>query len=205
MQNALACMDEVDMLGYWIATDIYADYQDSQGFLFGGCGLLSKSGVPKPGFYAFEFLNRLYKNILVKEKNFVITNNKRGSFRIVCHNFKNLNHNYYIVEENKILESDIPMMLENREDLVIHVELRSVENGNYLIKQHCVNQRYGSVQDEWLRLNLDIVLNMEEQDYLKRISTPRLYTQKINVDMNILEFDISLKPNEIQYINITYK
>lgn len=205
MQNAIDCMEEVDVLGYWLATDIYADYQDTQDFLFGGCGLLSKAGVAKPGFYAFEFLGHLYKNLLARDKNYILTGNSRGSFRMACHNFKNLNYNYYLTEENKIQAQDIPMMLENHDYLVIHVKLEAVENGVYTIKQHQVNQKHGSVSDEWRRLNLEAELNLEEMDYLKRISTPRLSTQKIEVERNVLEFDINLRENEIQYLHITYK
>lgn len=205
MQNAIDCMEDVDILGYWLATDIYADYQDTQDFLFGGCGLLTKAGVAKPGFYAFEFLNRLYKTMLVKDKNYVVTGNNRGSFRIVCHNFKNLNYNYYLTEENKIRMQDIPMMLEDRDYLAIHVKITGVENGMYMIKQHQVNQKYGSVQDEWKRLNMDTEMNMEEMEYLRRISTPRLSTQKITVDNNVLEFEINLSANEMEYLHITYK
>ena len=205
MQNAIDCMEDVDILGYWLATDIYADYQDTQDFLFGGCGLLTKAGVAKPGFYAFEFLNRLYKTMLVKDKNYVVTGNNRGSFRIVCHNFKNLNYNYYLTEENKIRMQDIPMMLEDRDYLAIHEKITGVENGMYMIKQHQVNQKYGSVQDEWKRLNMDTEMNMEEMEYLRRISTPRLSTQKITVDNNVLEFEINLSANEMEYLHITYK
>ena len=205
MQNAIDCMEEVDMLGYWLATDIYADYQDTQDFLFGGCGLLTKAGVAKPGFYAFEFLNRLYKTMLDKDKNYVLTGNNRGSYRMVCHNFKNLNYNYYLTEENKIRMQDIPMMLEDRDVLAIRVKISGVANGSYVVKQHQVNQKYGSVQDEWKRLNMDTEMNMEEMEYLKRISTPRLSTQRITVDKNVLEFEVKLSANEIEYIHVTYK
>ena len=52
---------------------------------------------------------------------------------------------------------------------------------------------------------MDTEMNMEEMEYLRRISTPRLSTQKITVDNNVLEFEINLSANEMEYLHITYK
>lgn len=204
MQNAISCLGEADILGYWLASDRYADFHDAQCFLFGGCGLLTKTGVAKPAFYAFEFLQHLHNQLYAKDKNYIITGNERGSLRIVCHNFKNLNYNYYLVDEDKIKIQDIPLMLENQDYLTIKVKIKYVKNGIYTIKTSQVNKHYGSIQDEWLRLNMETELNMREQNYLERICTPRLSIQKVTVDHNLLEFDIVLEPNEIQYLHITY-
>ena len=205
MQNAIACLDVADFMGHWLAADTYADYHDTQNFLFGGCGFMTKTGVPKPGFYAFEYLNHLYQTLLAKEKNYVITGNRHGSFRMVSHNFKNLNYNYYLADEGKIQIQDIPQMFENQDALVIRVTLQGVENGIYMIKHSQVNQEFGSVLDEWVRLNMETQLTMQEQDYLKRISTPRMSAQEVCAEHNQLEFELVLKANEIRYTQVVPK
>ncbi len=96
MQNAIACSEKSDMLGYWMLTDAYSDFYDSQNLLFGGCGLLTKGGIPKPGAYALEFYNHLYKYVIAKGRNYVLTKSMNGNYRMICHNFKALNYNYYI-------------------------------------------------------------------------------------------------------------
>lgn len=205
IQNAISTIGSADIFGHWLGTDIYADFRDSQSFLFGGCGLLTKTGVPKPAFYALSFLKDLYKNIYKKEKNCVITGNNRGSFRIVCHNFKKLNFNYYLKDESKINISSLPHLFEDNDILNIKIKINNIENGEYVIKTNLINHEYGSVQDEWSRLNSDEKLNLSEQNYLKRISTPRLLNSYVTVENHILDFNIQLKPNEFRHLHIFSK
>lgn len=205
MQNAISCTGTGDMLGHWLLTDAYSDFQDTQALLFGGCGVFTKSGIPKPGFYALTFLSRLYRNVVAKSRNCLVTGNGRGSFRVVCHNYKNLNYNYYMKEENAIRIKDIPYLSDDREPLKIHLKIDGVRNGSYRIKQNKVNQEYGSIQDEWNELGAERDLNMEEQEYLNRISTPKLAIQEIKVDRNLIELDLVLQPNEIRSLHISYR
>ncbi|MFJ7978002.1 helix-turn-helix domain-containing protein [Peribacillus sp. NPDC096379] len=205
IQNAISTIGCADIFGHWLGTDIYADFHDSQSFLFGGGGLLTKTGVPKPAFYALSFLKLLYKNIYKREKNYVITGNSRGSFRIACHNFKKLNFNYYLMDESKIEVSSLSHLFEEHESLNIKIRIKNIENGVYVIKTSLINSEYGSVQDEWIRLNSEEKLNISEQNYLKRISTPRLLNTYITVEKHVLDFNVQLKPNEFRNLHIFAK
>lgn len=205
VQNALACCGRADLTGYWFGFDGYADFSDAKQFLFGGCGLLTKTGVPKPAFYAFAFLNHLHGRIRSMDQNHVCTGNGRDSFRIVCHNFTGFNYNYYLTDEDKIRIQNIPVMLEENRDRVCRVRLEGVHNGSYMIRSRQVNQQYGSVQDEWLRLNLEKELSMQDQEYLERISIPRPQIRHQEVRRNVLEFEYMLAPNEIRYLHIVYE
>lgn len=205
MRNAIACIGETEMMGHWLFTDTYADFHDSKGLLFGGCGMLTKNGIPKPGFYVFEFLNHLYKRIVAKDQHYLITGNDRGSFRIVCHNYKELNYNYYMAQENRIQIKDIPYMSDDREYLTIHLRIESVKNGTYVLKQKQINRNNGSIQDEWSRLNMEPELTMEELEYLNKINAAKISIREMEVIQNVLDFDLILEPNEIQYLYITCK
>lgn len=205
IHNAISTIGKADMFGHWLGTDIYADFHDSQKFLFGGSGLLTKTGVPKPSFYALSYLQLLYKAIYKKEKNYIITGNSRGSLRIVCHNFKNLNFNYYLMDESEIDLKNLMHLFENNETLNIRIKIDNIENGLYGIKSSLVNRDNGSIQDEWMRFNTEEELSLNEQGYLKRISTPRLLNNQIAVENNVLDFSVQLKPNEIRYIHVFNK
>lgn len=205
VQNAFVCYGKADLTGYWLGFDGYADFIDAKHFLFGGCGLLTKTGVPKPAFYAFEFLNHLHGKLYSMDRNHVCTGNGRDSFRIVSHNFTGFNYNYYLTDEDKVRIQNIPVMLEENRDRICRVRLEGVNNGRYIIKSRKINQQYGSVQDEWLRLNLEKELNMREQEYLERISVPRLQIRHQEVSRKILEFEYTLAPNEIRYLHIIYE
>ena len=84
----------------------------------------------------------------------------------------------------------------------MNIDINGVENGGYIIKSRVVNRAHGSVQDEWSRFDLK-ELSMNEQDYLHRISTPRLLNTKVKVENNRLQFSIHLKPHEIRYLHVT--
>ncbi|MGN1193345.1 MAG: helix-turn-helix domain-containing protein [Dorea sp.] len=205
MKNAISCVGQTDVLGHWLFTDTYADFNDSQSLLFGGCGLLTKNGIPKPGLYALQFLKRLYQRIVACEGHYLITENDRGSFRMVCHNFKELNYNYYMTPENKVQIKDIPQMIDNREYLTIHLKLENIKNGTYVVKQKRINKNYGSIQDEWSQLNMTSELTMDEMEYLKKINAPKLSIQEVETADRKLELDILLEPNEIQHLYISCK
>lgn len=204
IQTLISTIGDAEIIGYWVGSDMYADYHDTQNFIFGGCGLVTKTGIPKPAFYAFKFIQMLYKNLIQKDKNFIITNNGRGAWRIACHNFKNFNYNYYLSEEDKIQVKEIPYMIEDKSRINFHYTINSVENGTYTLKIYTITTEYGSIQNELDRLQLESNLTMDEQDYLRRICTPRLSTQKYTVENQTLNFSISLEPNEIRFIHVTY-
>lgn len=202
MQNAIMCSDKAEIMGYWLLTDLYSDFYDSQNLLFGGCGLMNKNGIPKPGFHAFAFYQHLYKNVIACGRNYIVTRNRNGNFRILCHNYKELNYNYYIAQEDEIKIEDIPGMMEDREYLTIRLNLSVVPDGQYKVKQNIVNREHGSIQDARSDLDQESDLGKEDLMYLEKISMPKLLIQKIEVKHNELEYHIMLQPNEIQYISI---
>mgnify|MGYP000172693141 CR=1 FL=1 len=202
LMNALECTGRANVVGYWLASDAYANFKDTNEFLFGGCGLVTKSGVAKPGFYALHFLHRQYKYILAKEKNYILTTDGVGHYKILCHNHKSMNAKYFLTPEDKILAGDIPLMLEDNENLIMHVTIKGVIDGKWKIKQIQTNGLFGSIQDEWLRLGMESCLNIKDLEYLNRICTPRLSIINLESRDNILSFEIKLLPNEIQYLSI---
>lgn len=202
IKNAMSCMEKADCFGHWIFTDAYANYQDTQELLFGGCGLVAKNGILKPAFYALQFLNRLYGNVVFRHANGIITTNRRGSYRIVCHNFKNLNLNYYMTGEDEIKIENLPHMIENRSGLTIHIKLDHMAKNIYTVKSSIINQEYGSIQDEWNELNRTSDLSMEEQEYLEKTCTPKLLIKEMTVNRGTLQMDLFLKPNEFQIIYV---
>jgi len=205
VHNAISCLGKAEIMGHWLFTDAYADEQDAGTLLFGGCGLLTKDGIAKPAYYAFEFLNRMYRQILQTNHNFLMTRSESGSVRIVCHNLKKPNFNYYITEEDQLQIKDLPSISDDREFLTILFKINHMKDGIYTIKKNRINRNHGSVQDKWVALNMESELTMREMEYLKTVSVGDISFQQIEIKDNILEFDVALEPNEIQYIHILLK
>lgn len=203
--NAIRCLGKVEVMGHWLFSDIHADEQDTKEPLFGGCGVVTKDNIAKPAYYAIEFLNELYPQILQTHSNYIVTRSDRGSVRIVCHNMKKPNYNFYMAEEDSFQIKDMSVILEDREPMAIHLEIDRIKDGIYIVKKNRVNQNHGSVQNKWDELNLTSNLTMREMEYLKSVSVSALSIQQMEVKENRLEFDVELEPNEILYIHIQMK
>lgn len=206
VQNSISCMDKKNVLmGHWLFSDLYADYKDTYAILFGGAGLLNKNGIPKPGWYAFDFMNACYKNVIARDKNCLITCSESGEYAIVCHNLKSLNYNYYVEKENKISMADMQEMTENKEALTLRIRIKNVEKENYVIKRRRINEIYGSLQEEWKELNQETDLTVREIQHLQKITTTNLTMRHIDAENGCLEFEVVLRANEISSILISIR
>ncbi|MGN6711979.1 GH39 family glycosyl hydrolase [Anaerocolumna jejuensis] len=204
MKNVINSIGLADLTGYWLGSDLFADYYDSQAVLNGGCGLITKEGILKPAFYAMDFLNKSGKQLIQKGENYLLTYCGHSNYSIVCHNYKQCNYSYFLHKEDEISIKEINQMFIDRDKIHLSFHIQNIKNGKYQIKIHSINQYYGSVQDEWVRMDL-IEANKEEIEYLKRVCTPRLSVIRCEVNDNILHVEATLESNEIQYIKIMYQ
>lgn len=200
--NAFLTFEYARLFCHFHATDLYSNFTDSQQFLFGGAGILSKSSGLKPSFYAMNYLNLLHEKIHKKGDKFIFTGNEKDSFKLLCHNYKKLNFDYYMMNENTVDARHLSDFFEDKQALIVEVKIENVENGDYMIRHEYVNQLSGSLQDEWLALNGGNEIEIFEEQYLKRIAIPKLIIDYIAVTDNTLSFTFSLEPNEFRYLHI---
>lgn len=193
-----------DMLGYWLASDILAEYFDSDAFLHGGNGLLTMDAIKKPVFYAIQFANQLGDTLLGKSPHAMVTQSDSGNYGIVCHHYINPNFRYFLRAEDDIDVRKQFLLFDETNDLHLHFRITNVKNGRYLIKLRSLNSEHGSVQDEWSAMDYTDNLGPQDITYLKNISTPRITITEQIVDHHVLEVHTTLKPQEIQYIHLKY-
>ncbi len=202
MKNLIDSIGKVDLIGYWFLSDVFADYYDSNYILNGSSGLVSKDGIPKPAYYAIEFMNRLGKRILSQGDYYVVTDAGYDEIRVACHNYKFLNHRYFMMSEDEVTIQDLNHLYEDLEQRTINFKFKVPKEGQYVIKTYAINREHGSVQDEWLRMACPVNLIKEEVGYLKRVCVPRLSINYVETKGGELNFSTQLAPNEIQYMEI---
>lgn len=202
MKNYMQNHENAEMAGYWIGTDIFSGYYDSKELLFGGCGLVSKDGICKPVFYAFLFLNRLKKYIIGESENVLATYDGKQSYSICCHNYKHFNFRFYLEEENKIKIESQERLFEDNENKQIHIKIRDIENGIYVVKEYSVSKEVGNIQHEWKKIGYYESLNLDEISYLQAVSQPKVYISQQNVTGHELELNLLLKAQEMKNIMI---
>lgn len=203
IRNALDVYGKVDLLGYFLGSDLVSTYYDSNALLQGGTGLFSKDSILKPAGFAFDFLNRLYPYFIGKGKNFLLTTDQHGTYGLVCHNQKDLNYNYFFSDEDQIEKEHIWRYFDDRNALSIHLKLTDIKPGVYQMKVYRVNEYSGSMLDIWREMGYDRELPRNDIEYFRRICEPKLSLQKYEVKNNYAEIDIDLAPNEFAFIRLT--
>lgn len=205
VHNMIESVEIADIMGYWVGSDLFSAHHLSHAIIDGSGGLLSKDGIRKPAFYAFEFMNHLGKYLRKRGENYIITDNGAGNWRIVCHNLKNLNHQYGLSSENEIRISEQSNFFVDMKKCCLHFDLPGKKGGKYLLRIQSLNQRQGSLQDEWTAMSAPQELRREDIRYLSQITTPQLVLQTCTAENGHILFDIVMEPNEIDYIHVTYQ
>ena len=200
MKNLIENYDEVDALGYWVATDIFSESIDSEKFLFGGCGLITRNGVCKPAYFAFDFMNHLEHYILGKNKNAIISYKENGLFFICCHNYKHLNFRYYSRNENEIELENQQRYYSDNESMQMSFKIDNVNNGTYIIKTFSVSQTNGNIQNEWKELDYFNDLSLQEVEYLQKWCQPKMTIHKVEAVDHTLIVETRVAAQEIQGI-----
>lgn len=193
-----------DMLGYWLASDILAEYYDTTTLLHGGGGLLSMDSIKKPAYYAFAFANQLGTTLLARHENAIVTKTAGGNYSIVCHHFVAPNFRYYLRSEDEIDVRKQFLLFDEEPIMFLRFRITDVENGRYLIKFRSLSSEHGSVQDEWAAMDYNTNLGAADIKYLRNISTPRITIIERTVTNHVLELETSLIPQEMQYIHLRY-
>lgn len=202
MKNLMELCHEADLLGYWFGTDLMVETDEAPKVLDGCCGLMSYHGICKPAFYAMEFMNRLGNYLLGQNDNMMVTADGYDNYTIVCHNYKHMDVQYFMQDENTIRIDAIPLLFPDDSRLKANIVIDHVKNGCYYVKTWSVSQRHGSIQDEWQRLGCFESLNAQDISYLRGICVPRITIYEYMVNNSTLEINLALDPQEIQCIYI---
>ena len=205
VRDILEGLELADIMGYWVGSDLFGAHSDSLSRIYGGGGLLSRDGIRKPAFYAFDFMNHMGRYVRKREDSYIVPDNGNGNWRIVCHNLKNLNHQYSLMNEGEILISQQDTFFEDLKKRTIHFSLPGKRSETYLLKCLTVNQHYGSLQDEWVSMSSPEDMSRDEIKYLSRIVTPKMVVKRLVSENGKLSFDITMEPNEITYLHLTHQ
>lgn len=205
VSNTIDCINHAEILGHYLFSDFYAEGKDTGTILFGGSGYFSKDGIPKPSFYAMGFLHMLYPSVQKKHRNYMITRNSRGSLRLVCHNLKKPNFNYYLSEEDTLDIQTLPTILTDREFLAFKIKICGIPDGIYVVKTNLLNSHHGSIQDKWLDMNMESNLTRKEMSYLRMSSHSDIFIRQYESPDGCLELEWEMEPNEIRYVHIYRK
>ncbi|KAB7672112.1 GH39 family glycosyl hydrolase [Bacillus sp. B1-b2] len=188
----------INMLGYWMCSDIFSDFKDSKSLLHGGVGLITKSGIRKPSYHSFSLLKRLGEILISKGDNYIITKKSGDRYQIICYNYKHFDYSYYLQPEGSIEISEQYDIFENMNTLHVSLKLEGVSNGRYRIKEQRINRDHGSILDEWLSFGSVYDMKPDEVEYLKQKCVPYMKVDHTIVEENSLVIKGELQPHEVR-------
>ncbi len=201
VSNAIDCLGKSDFVGHVALTDYTVEERDVGSVLFGGSGLLTSDGIAKPAYSALEYLGRLYPDVQSMGKNLLVTRNPRGSLRLVCHNLKKPNYNYYRVEEDDLDIESMSSIMSDTERLSVSLGVRGLHDGTYTVKTNLVNGNHGGIQERWLDMGTEDP-TAKEMEYLRLSSLGEMFVRRYEVQGGCLDLQWEMEPNEIRYLHI---
>lgn len=203
LKNVVENYQLVDALGIWYATDLLNEYYDSVYILSGSAGIITKDGICKPSFYAFEFLDQMGEYQIEKRDCFLITGEKSGNIQILLFNNKELGAGYYMKEEDSYRPDELEYLFTNSDSITIEIALEHLErSGSYMIYQKILNPDTGSVLDNWVEMGCPGELRAEDITYLRNISVPKVSVRNVQAVRGKIQLSIQMKPHEMRWISL---
>ena len=203
VKNCIGIMDRVDVVAYWLGTDLYAEYTDTSRILFGGTGLLTRQSICKPAWYAFQMLNRLGKYRLSRSENAIVTANSETDLYILCHNYKRLGLGYYSRPEETLKAEDYAGCFEDREKMTLTFHLTEVPSGDYQLSARIINDEYGNAQKICAGSEERKDLTLNDIRFMQRRCMPHTVYEQYQVkEDRLLELRVELEPDEVRLLHV---
>ena len=187
----------VDRMCYWSISDCHARYYDAKAPLVGATGLMTKDGLCKPAYYAYEFWSFVGEKVIAKGKDYVISSRSNHEYNLLLFHPQKFNEAYRARKENEISIEELPYIFENREEKDYTFLLKNLENGRKKISIYRISEEEGNVLSEWKNIGYLDLLNQYEVSYLKKRCVPRMEVIRQEVNNHNLKLHLKLKPNEM--------
>lgn len=194
--------NKVNMIGYWLSSDIFSDFRDSKSFLYGGAGLVTKNGIQKPSYHAFMLLKQLGDAVISRGNNYIVTKKTGDRYQILCFNYKHFKYSYYLHPERSTGMNELYDIFEDTKIMDCSLEIQGIKNGKYRIKEMKLNRTNGSVLDEWLQFGAVDDMKPDEVKYLRQICVPHMKVEHSNVENHSIVLEAQLEPHEVRLFEI---
>jgi xylan 1,4-beta-xylosidase len=190
-------------MSYWVFTDIFEEPGPRFTPFHGGFGLLTIQGIPKPAFYAYQFLNKLGKTELTNtDTRSWVTKTDNGGIQLLCWDFTNThpgdsvnNQVYYI--------KDLPSKSKGK----VKIDISHVPAGTYTLEIYKVGYRVNDSYTSYLDMGKPKQLNKQQVEELKKHNDGSpVSTGIIEVKANEpFSKELDIRENDVFLLNLTTK
>lgn len=192
--------DPPEMAGLWMATDWSSTYYDVMRVSYGGSGMITRSGVRKPVFYALTFLDSTGEICLHRDRRCIVTRRKDGEWVILLNNRAAFSADYYTKPEDTIPPQNVGDFFRNQTDMEVELVIPA-EDGQYVVKTSTISPSHGSLLSIWGRFQYED-MEGDEASYLRNQCVPELFRQRLTAEKGRLRIRGKLEPNAIRMIRV---
>jgi xylan 1,4-beta-xylosidase len=189
-------------LSYWLMSDLMIEFSDTNQLLFGGNGLLSVDGLPKPSYFAYLFYRRLGKRVINQGDGYIITSNSMDTYQVLLYNYQHPKETYCTQYSSDFNYNRLSEVFNEPKNLDISIRIKNLVNGHYKIKTYLLSEAHGSILNEWITLGAIKNLSSSEITYLKNITQPSMHVEYTK-ETDTININKSLKPFELVFIQIS--
>lgn len=194
-QTLTAC-SYADYCGYWLASDLSLEYKNPSAPFFGGNGIISKHGIPKPAYYVHTFLKQLGNRLISKDENYIVTLSDNGCYMIMAYDVANLRPDFSALSTNTNAHQYTYSSFENTRQLKLEFTLANIKSGNYILKEMHLNQNHGNALNVWRQFNYMTNLKPEDIRYIRHQCLPFITSYSVTIDSSFTKSMI-LNSNQI--------
>jgi len=198
VKNALQCCNEVDMLGYWLLTDLIDEWLVPGGVFHGGYGLFTANGIPKAAFRGMQFLTQAGAEKIGSGKNWFVS--RTGTtVQIFLYHYCHYDALYRYRYQKLVDPNDAYKVFQNSGCLDISLSVTGLLPGSYRCERRIINRSSGSAFDKWLEIGAPETMRPSDLRYLADTSQPAYEISERSTDGSLL-IEGRLQPHEVQII-----
>ena len=181
---------------WWLASDLSLDHQNPSLPFFGGSGLISGDGVPKPAFHALAMLRELRPVRTAQDEHYIITRDEEGCFVILAYYISQLSPHFVNVPSSPDLLFYPYLPYAKQEPLEFHIRLEDIKPCMYTVTRTALSLSSGNILGLWQELGYRKDLTEEDFEYIRCQSHPHrsAFIKKIG---NNYSLRFTLRPNEL--------
>ena len=198
-KNIIENFDKVGGMAYWAFSDVFEETKTNHSTFHGGMGIITNNGIKKPGYYAYQFLNKLGNEMIARSDDYIVTRGPNASIQILAYHYC-----HFIVPDLKCEGNDITS--EDR----YHVFLEKTKEACFVIKGlkgkiiekiYRINREKGSAYDTWLEIGAPKVMLYDEVNYIVSKSIYGYEIKEIYADGDLI-IEERMQSHEVLFIEL---
>lgn len=190
-----------NMLTWSMLTDHQARFYDVQGDFFGGQGLFSEMGIPKPVYQVLTFFKNLRLVNMTTFDKALIGRDCWGDYHILCANIALPDIDMFIYDECGMSDEDVKNIFMGKRQQIA-IKLKGVENGRYLVQKRWINDDCCNIKQLYQDVSVDNNISLEDINYIQSVGRPRRSAYEAEATAFELSLDADLSGDEVVYYHI---